>query len=67
MMIKSVAPAHPQNNSDDVPLLIPYDTNVPTKLNVIIAIRPNPMISRIFVILFYLSFRKIKKIYGFVN
>ena len=67
MIINNVAPAHPQNTSDDVPLLIPYDTNVPTKLNVIIAIRTNPMMSRIFAILFYLSSRKIKKIYGFVN
>ena len=66
MMIKSVAPAHPQNNSD-VPPLIPYDMNVQKKLNVIIAIRPNPMMSKIFVILLYLLFRKIKKIYGFVN
>ena len=59
-------PAQPQNNAD-VPLFIPYDSNAPTKPNVIIATRTNPNISSIFAIIFLLSPCKIKKIYGFVN
>ena len=66
MIIIRAPPAHPQNNGD-VPLFIPYDSNTPTKPNVIIATRANPSISSIFAIIFLLSFCKIKKIYGFVN
>jgi len=51
MIIKSVPPAHPQNNSD-VPFLIPYDSNKPTKLSDIIATRINPMTSSIFTMIF---------------
>ena len=61
-----VAPAQPQNNGDN-PDSIPYDLKTPTKPNVIIATRTNPIISSIFVIIFLLSLCKIKKIYGFVN
>ena len=66
MIIIRAPPAHPQNNGD-IPLFIPYDSNTPTKPNVIIATRANPSISSIFAIIFLLSFCKIKKIYGFVN
>ncbi len=66
MIIIRVPPAQPQNNSD-VPLFIPYDSNTPTKPNVIIATRTNPNISSSFTIIFLLSPCKIKKIYGFVN
>lgn len=60
MMIINVPPAHPQNNSD-VPFLIPYGSNNPTKPNDIIAIRLNPIMSRIFTNISYLSIVKSKR------
>ncbi len=60
-----VAPAHPQNNGDNPGSIVGW--NAPTKPNVIIATRTNPITSSIFVIIFLLSLCKIKKIYGFVN
>jgi len=65
MSIMRVAPAHPQNNGDNPGSTVGWNT--PTKPNVIIATRTNPITSSIFAIIFLLSPCKIKKIYGFVN
>ena len=61
MIIISVAPAQPQNNSD-VPFCIPYGMNTPTKPNVMIATSANPMISSNFAI-FLLIFLNQKDIW----